>query len=59
LSAGKQLSDATLLFLKSREEPQAITINGQAAQSDQLSRHGFEFDAVTMDLAGETKVQVA
>ncbi len=59
LRAGNPLREATLLFLKSRQEPHSITINGQPAQSDRRTVHGFEFDAVTADVVGEVKVQIA
>ena len=59
LRAAKPLQQATLLFLKSRQEPQSITINGQPAKGSPWKSHGFEFDAVTVDIAGEIKVQIA
>ena len=59
LRATKPLHNATLLFLKSRPRPQAISINGRPTNSDRWSLHGFEFDAVTVDVAGEVKVQIA
>jgi hypothetical protein len=59
LRAAKPLGEATLLFLRSRPQPRSIVVNGQSAQSNQWEWHGFEFDAVTADLAGEVKVQVA
>lgn len=58
LRAANPLREATLLFLKSQPEPRTININGQPAQSKPQSIHGFEFDAVTADVAGEMKVQV-
>jgi len=59
LRSAKPLSKATLLFLKSRQEPRSISINGQPTHSSRWSLHGFEFDAVTVDIAGEVKVQIA
>ena len=59
LRATKPLHGATLLFLKSREEPRSIIINGQVAHSNQWVSHGFEFDAATVDLRSEVRVQVA
>jgi len=58
LRAANPLREATLLFLKSQPEPRSIIINGQPAQSNPQSIHGFEFDAVTADAAGEMKVQI-
>ncbi|MBL7040090.1 MAG: twin-arginine translocation signal domain-containing protein [Pirellulaceae bacterium] len=58
LHAAKPVREATLLFLKTQQEPSSININGQAAQSNQQTLHGFEFDAVAMDLAGEMRVQI-
>ncbi len=36
-----------------------ITVNGQAVQGKPRSLYGFEFDAVTVDVVGELKVQIA
>lgn len=58
LHAAKPVQEATLLFLKSQQEPQSIAINGQPATTERRSIYGFEFDAVTMDMAGEMKVQI-
>ncbi len=59
LRAAKPLQQATLLFLKARPQPQSITVNGRPAQATRRSLYGFEFDAVTLDVAGEVKVHVA
>ena len=59
LRTAKPLSKATLLFLKSGQEPRSISINGQPVQSNRSSFLGFEFDAVTVDVAGQLKVQIA
>ena len=56
--AAKPLPEATLLFLKPRPEPRAILLNDQPARSVSQSLHGFEFDAVTVDLAGEIRVKI-
>lgn len=58
LSAAKPLREATLLFLQSRPEPRAVRIGNQAVTSRPLRVHGFEFDAVTADLAGQVRVQI-
>jgi hypothetical protein len=57
--AAKPLSEATLLFLKPRPEPRSVILNDQPARSIRWSLYGFEFDAVTVDLAGELRVQIA
>lgn len=57
--AAKPLSEATLLLLKPRPEPRSVILNDQPAQSTPWSLYGFAFDAVTVDLAGEVRVQVA
>jgi len=59
LRAASPLPQATLLLLKTGPRPQSITVNGCPAQAAQRSLYGFAFDAVTLDLAGEVKVQVA
>lgn len=59
LRAARPLAEATLLFLKPGKKPLSISLNGQAAQTDRWTIHGFEFDAVTADMAGEVKVQIA
>jgi hypothetical protein len=56
LRAAKPLHEATLLFLKSRQEPQSIIIDGQPARSNRWISYGFEFDATTVDMQGEVKV---
>jgi tetratricopeptide (TPR) repeat protein len=39
-------------------EARAIMLNGQAVTSTRRNLHGFEFDAVTLDLAGPTRLRV-
>ncbi len=56
--AATPLSEATLLLLKPRPEPRSIILNDQPARCIQWSLHGFEFDAVTVDIAGEIRVQI-
>ena len=53
------LREATLLLLKSRPEPRSVVLNDQPTRSTEWSLHGFEFDAVTVDVAGEVRVQIA
>ncbi len=55
----KPLREATLLFLKSRPEPRSVILNDQPARSIRWDLHGFEFDAVTVDVSGEVRVQIA
>jgi hypothetical protein len=59
LRAAEPLREATLLFLKARQEPRSIIINGQPARGNRWSLHGFDFDAVTMDVTGQISVQIA
>ncbi len=59
LSASRPLRDAVLLVLKARPESPALRINGQAARSISRTWHGFEFDAVPINVEGEVKVQTA
>jgi hypothetical protein len=59
LRAGNRLSQATLLLLKTRPLPRSISVNGQAARSTPWTLHGFQFDAVTADLAGEVGLRIA
>jgi hypothetical protein len=58
LRAPRPLYQATLLLLRPGPEARAITLNGQAVTSTRRNLHGFEFDALSLDLAGQTKVQV-
>jgi len=59
LRAPRPLVQATLLVLKSPQDQRSIAINGQAAQTTRWNLHGFEFDAVTLDVTGELNVRVA
>jgi hypothetical protein len=59
LRAPQPLGQATLLVLKSHPARRSIAVNGQPAQSTPWTLHGFEFDAVTTDVSGEIKVQMA
>lgn len=59
LRAPEPLPEATLLFLKPQPEPRSITVNGQPAECKPWSWHGFEFDAVSLDVAGEVRVAVS
>jgi hypothetical protein len=58
LAAPRPLPQATLLLLKSQQAQRAIAVNGQATQGTRWNWHGFEFDAVTLDMAGEVKVRI-
>jgi hypothetical protein len=57
LQTEKPVSGATLLFLKSTGKRQSILIDGQPAPSKEMEIYGFEFDTVTLDLAGEVRFQ--
>ncbi len=59
LSAPRPLHQATLLLLTPAQAPRAVVVNGQAVETTRSDLHGFEFDALTLDLNGETQVQVA
>jgi hypothetical protein len=56
--APRPLSQATLLLLRPGPEAQAVTLNGRAASSTLRNLHGFDFDAFTLDLAGQTRMRV-
>ena len=58
LQAASALPQATLLLLRSQPETRSIALNGRPVQAAPWTWHGFEFDAVTADIAGELKVQV-
>ena len=56
--APRPLSQATLLLLRPDLEARAITVNRQTMPTTRHNLHGFEFDALTLDLTGRTTVQV-
>ena len=58
LRAARPLQQATLLLLKTGAQPRSITVGGRPAESRRINLHGFEFDAVTLDVAGDVRVQV-
>ncbi|MFW6171973.1 MAG: hypothetical protein ACODAD_15910, partial [Planctomycetota bacterium] len=58
LAPEKPLSEATLLFLTAGPEAASIRVNDQPLEADRLTLYGFEFDAVTLNLTGETKVEM-
>ncbi len=58
LCAETPLREATLLFLKSREEPRTIRIDNQPVPSRSQSLYGFEFEAVSVDIEGQVQVQM-
>jgi hypothetical protein len=57
IRAPRPLSQATLLLLRPGPEAQTITLNGRAVTSTRRNLHGFDFDAVALDLTGRTRVQ--
>jgi hypothetical protein len=59
LRAPRRLDQATLLVLKPQQAPRSIAINGRPAQGARWNLHGFEFDAVTVDLVGEINIRMA
>ena len=58
LYSPRPLGQATLLLLRPGPEAQALRVNGQTVPGVRRDLHGFDFDAFTLDLAGQTKVQV-
>lgn len=58
LSTANPLRDATLLVLKPRPEPRTIRLGGEAVPGCPSSLYGFEFEAVTIDLAGRVQVGI-
>jgi len=58
LSTPNPVRDATLLVLKTRAEPPAIALGGVSVTSRPLNLYGFEFEAVTADLAGQVQVRI-
>jgi hypothetical protein len=58
LSAAKALREATLLFLTSPAEPRPVRIGNQAAATRPRQLYGFDFEAVTLDLAGQVQVRI-
>ncbi len=66
MSGGLALGGATraalaiqLLLLRTSRSPGPIRVNGEPAQGTRWSLQGFEFDAVTLDIAGEVGVQIS
>ena len=59
LRAGQPLKQATLLVLRLRPEQPPLSVNGQAAASVPWKLYGFDFDAVSVDIQGETAVRFA
>ncbi|MCU0959712.1 MAG: hypothetical protein MUF48_06375 [Pirellulaceae bacterium] len=57
LSTGQPVRDATLLVLRVGPDHAPLRINGRAVPVAGQSFCGFDFDAVTLDLAGETVLQ--
>ena len=55
--APRPLGQATLLLLRPGPEAQAFMVNGQTVPGTRRNLHGFDFDALTLDLAGRTTVQ--
>ena len=56
--APRPLGDATLLLLRHGPEAQAVTLNGRAVEGASRNLHGFDFDAITLDLAHQARVRV-
>ena len=58
LHTSRQLSQATVLLLRTGPELCSLQCNGRAVACTAQELHGFEFDAFTLDLAGRTRFQV-
>jgi hypothetical protein len=56
--APRALDQATLLLLRPGPEAQPLKLNGQAVSGTRRELHGFEFDSITLNLAGRTQVAV-
>ena len=56
--APRPLGDATLLLLRHGPEAQAVTLNGRAVEGASRNLHGFDFDAITLDLAHQARMRV-
>lgn len=57
ISAPTPLREATLLLLRTRPQPARLTLEGRAAATATMKFCGFEFDAITADLAGSVRLQ--
>ncbi|NLF71355.1 MAG: twin-arginine translocation signal domain-containing protein [Candidatus Anammoximicrobium sp.] len=58
LNAANPLREATLLFLAPAAKSGAVRIANQAAATRPWQLYGFDFEAVTLDLAGQVPVQI-
>ncbi len=58
LRTARPLREATLMFLCPEKESRSITVDGKTMTGEKQTVYGFEFDAVTVDLEGEVRVQV-
>ena len=58
LHAPQPLQEATLLLLKPGQETRSIAVNGQTTKNESMKVYGFDFDAVTLDVAEDVKVQI-
>jgi hypothetical protein len=57
LHAPRPVNEATLLLLRPGPDAQAVTVNGHPVPTMRQNLHGFEFDALTLDLASRTTLQ--
>ncbi len=58
LNAAQPLREAALLFLKPRPEARTIRIGNHPVPAKPRSVYGFDFEEVTLDLAGQVQVQI-
>ena len=57
LRATASLPQATLLLLRSQPASRALALNGRPTDPKLWDLYGFEFDALTVDIGGEIRVQ--
>jgi len=58
LQAGQPLREATLLLLASGPALQHISVNGQHVPCTRSQYYGFDFDTISLDLAGQVEVRI-
>jgi hypothetical protein len=59
IRAETPIREAALLVLRTGQQVPTVTMGGRALRSNTCELHGFEFERVVVDLAGEVTVQVA
>ena len=59
LHASPGIREATLLFLRPRQHPSAVLVDGKRVATRKWEVHGFSFDGITTDVAGNVRVRIA